>query len=133
MRATIHLKLLGQASAIWSIFWLLGLPNYFQQYPSVVMGVACTLLSVLFSLFAVAVLVRCREETRMSRAFWLSFYYTVPLAIYDTVYCALYLDLGVGYLWSHWYLTVFYISIWLTFLPTAALLRFGFPQRVEQK
>jgi hypothetical protein len=133
MKTASHLKLLGQASAVWLIFWLLGLPSYFQQYPTVVMGFACTLLSVLFSLFAVAALVRCREENRMSRAFWLSFYYTVPLAIYDTVYCAFYLDLGVGYLVSHWYLTVFYISIWLTFLPTAILLRNGFPHRVGQK
>ena len=118
-----HINLLGQASAIWLVFWLIGLPDYYQQYPSVLLGVACTILSVVFSLFAVFMLVRCRDEFRMSRAFWLSFYYTVPFAIYDTLYCAVYLGLGAGYLVSHWYLTVFYFSIWLTFIPTAVLLK----------
>jgi hypothetical protein len=126
MSSKSHLKLLVQASAIWLVFWLFGLPNYYQQYSAVVLGIACTIFSVLFSLFAVVALVRCREEVRMSRAFWMSFYYTVPFAIYDTAYCAFYLDLGAGYLVSHWYLTVFYFSIWLTFMPTAALLRFDF-------
>jgi small basic protein len=125
-----HLILLLQASIVWLMFWVIGLPDYYQQYSPVLLGVLCTLLSVVFSLFAIFMLARCREETRMSRAFWLSFYYTVPLAIYDTLYCGWYLGLGVGYLTSHWYLTVFYFSLWLTFIPTAWLLKSAAPQKV---
>jgi hypothetical protein len=117
-----HFSFLLQASAIWLLFWLIGLPDYYQQYPSVMLGVLCTLLSVAFCLFALLILVRTRPERRMSRAFWLSFYYSVPLAIYDWLYCGLYLDHGAGYLWTYWYLTVFYFSVWLTFMPTAYLL-----------
>jgi hypothetical protein len=122
MNAKKHLILLLQASVVWLLFWLVGLPDYFQQYSTVLMGVLCTLLSVVFSLYAVFMLARCREEIRFSRALWLSFYYTVPFAIYDTLYCGWYLGLGVGYLYSHWYLTVFYFSVWLTFIPVAWLL-----------
>ncbi len=118
-----HLVLLLQASLAWLLFWLVGLPDYYQQYSPIVLGVLCTLLSVAFSLFAIFMLARCREEIRLSRAFWLSFYYTVPFAIYDALYCGWYLGLGVGFLASHWYLTVFYFSLWLTFIPTVWLLK----------
>lgn len=118
-----HLGLFLQASALWLLFWVIGLPDYYQQYSPLVLGVLCTLLSVLFSLFALFMLMRCREEKRMSRAIWLSVYYTVPFAIYDSLYCGWYLGLGAGFLVSHWYLTVFYFSLWLTFIPVALLLR----------
>jgi hypothetical protein len=117
-----HLVFLLQASIVWLLFWAAGLPDYFQQYSSVVMGVLCTMLSVVFSLYAVFMLTRCREEIRFSRAFWFSFYYSIPFAIYDAVYCGWYLGLGAEYLYSHWYLTVFYFSVWLTFIPIAWLL-----------
>lgn len=124
-----HLLLLRQASVVWLVFWLAGLPHYFQQYSMLTMAVVCTFLSVLFCLYAVYVLVRCREEVRYSRAFWLSFYYTVPFALYDTLYCGWCLGLGAGFLVSHWYLTVFYFSIWVTFLPVAWLLGAGAPKK----
>lgn len=123
MRPKTHLHLFIQASVIWLVFWLGGWPHYYQQYPPVLVGVACTVLSVVFSLLALAILLRSKPENRMSKALWLSFYYSVPLAVYDIAYCAVYLGLGMGYLVSHWYLTVFYVSIWLTFVPTALLLR----------
>jgi len=124
-----HFALFLQASAMWLLFWVIGLPDYYQQYSPLVLGVLCTVLSVLFSLFALYMLLRCREESRMSRAIWLSFYYTVPFAIYDSLYCGLYLGLGAGFLVSHWYLTVFYFSLWLTFIPVALLLRSGKSQK----
>ena len=122
MNTQKHFVLLMQSSSMWLLFWLVGLPDYYQQYSPVVMGVLCTLLSVALSLFAVFMLMRCRSDIRMSRAFWLSFYYTVPFAVYDALYCGWYLGLGTDFLVSHWYLTVFYFSLWLTFIPTAFLL-----------
>jgi hypothetical protein len=125
-----HFVLLLQASAIWLLFWLVGLPDYYQQYSSVILGILSTLLSLVFCLFALLILLRIRPERRMSRACWLSFYYTFPFAIYDWLYCGLYLGHGAGYLWTYWYLTVFYFSLWLTFMPTAYLLnRFSDPRR----
>lgn len=118
-----HLGLLLQGCATWFAFWLLGLPDYYRQYTTVAMAVASILLSVAISLAAIALLQRGREATRLSRAFWWSVYYTVPFALLDAVYCGWYLGLGTQFLVTYWYLTIFYITPWLTFMPTALLLR----------
>ena len=118
-----HIVLLLQALLVWFAFWLIGLPAYYQQYSTVTMAVAIALLSVATSLAALVVLRAGRDETRMRRAFWLSLYYTVPFAALDALYCGWYLGHGEGFLAKYWYLTVFYVTPWLTFMPTAALLR----------
>ncbi len=117
-----HIKLLFQAVVVWALFWLAGLPSYYQQYSTVFVAVGCVLLSVGFSLVAVAVLAPHSAERRRNRAFWIALYFTVPFAILDTLYCGVYLGHGFGYLSSFWYLTVFYLTPWLTFPPTAWLL-----------
>lgn len=122
MSARQHAVLFMQAIAIWGGFWLAGWPDYYQQYGTVPMAVACTLLSALFGLFALWLLLRVRPGRRMNRALWLSFYYSVPLFVLDWLYCGVHLGLGLDFLRSHWYLTVFYGSIWLQFPPTAWLL-----------
>jgi hypothetical protein len=122
MTPSKHLLLLSQAVAVWIAFWVAGLPRYFQQYSPQLMGVGCTLLSVAISLAALWVLLRVRPERRRMWAGWLSFYYTVPFALLDTLYCGMYLGHGPSYLVSYWYLTVFYVTPWLTFVPTARLL-----------
>ncbi|WP_334188153.1 hypothetical protein [Noviherbaspirillum sp.] len=117
-----HLGLLLQGVSVWGAFWLAGLPAYYQQYSNVALAIACILLSVAISLAAIVMLRSCREDKRMSRAFWLSFYYTVPFAALDALYCGWYLGHGARFLTMYWYLTIFYITPWLTFMPTAALL-----------
>jgi hypothetical protein len=123
MRVKSHVSLLVQAVSVWGAFWVLGLPSYYQQYSAAVLGVACTLLSVTISLAAVYVLLHGRADRRLARANWIAFYYTVPFALLDTLYCGLYLGHGASYLDRYWYLTVFYLTPWLTFPPTALLLR----------
>lgn len=122
MSARKHLALLSQASAVWILFWLIGLPDYYRQYSPVTLGVLCTLLSLAFCLYALVALLPRSPPRRVRLACWLSFYYTVPLALYDWLYCGLYLGHGAGYLATYWYLSVFYVSLWLTFLPVAYLL-----------
>ena len=123
-----HARLLSQALLGWAAFWLIGLPAYYQQYPTGVMGAACVLLSVAISFAAVYVLSRVRRDKRREHAFWIAVYFTVPFAILDTLYCGIYLQRGWWYLAEYWYLTVFYVTPWLTFPPTAALLT-----RLEQR
>jgi hypothetical protein len=123
MTSKKHLMLLLQAVIVWGLFFIAGWPDYFQQYSPLVLGVGSVLISVLISLAAVWVLARSRESIRFSRAFWLSVYFTVPFAILDTLYCGIHLNLGWAYLAKYWYLSVFYFTPWLTFIPTALLLR----------
>jgi hypothetical protein len=108
---------------VWALFWLAGLPGYYQQYSQVTMAVVCIFISVAVSLGALVILLRGRPETRLRRAVWISFYYTVPFAILDWLYCGVYLENGIAFLVRYWYLTVFYFTPWLTFVPTALLLR----------
>lgn len=122
MTPTRHASLLAQAVTVWAAFWVLGLPAYYQQYSPTFLGVGSVLLSVAISLWAVAVLVPAPPEQRMNRALWLSLYFTVPLALLDTLYCGIYLGHGHTYLWRYWYLSVFYVTPWLTLPPTAWLL-----------
>jgi hypothetical protein len=117
-----HFALLLQVVAVWGVFWLLGWPSYYQQYSTVALGVACTLLSVLISFAALWLLAATRPARRSARAFWLSLYYTLPFAVLDTLYCGVYLGEGAAYLVKYWYLTVFYLTPWLTFPPTAWVL-----------
>ncbi len=123
MRTGSHLTLLAQGTGAWAVFWVLGLPSYYQQFSAAALGASSVILSVLISLVALYVLARARPELRMTWAFWISFYYTVPFAILDSVYCGLYLGYGAQYLVRYWYLSIFYISPWLTFIPTVYLLR----------
>lgn len=117
-----HLRLFLQAVFVWFGFWLVGLPSYYQQYSMMTMAIASVFLSVVTSLAAILVLRTGRGETRMGRAFWLSFYYTAPFAALDAIYCGWYLGHGGAFFVKYWYLTIFYLTPWLTFMPTAALL-----------
>jgi hypothetical protein len=117
-----HFTLFLQAVCVWAAFVVVGLPSYYQQYSVVTMAVASVLLSVATSLAAIFILRRGRSETRLARAFWLSFYFTLPFAALDALYCGLYLGHGTGFLYKYWYLSIFYLTPWLTFIPTALLL-----------
>lgn len=117
-----HLTLLLQAIGGWGAFWLAGWPSYYQQYSVITMAIASILLSVVISLAAIVVLRGGRDDTRRKRAFWLSVYFTLPFAALDALYCGWYLGHGAGFLSRYWYLSIFYVTPWLTFLPTAVLL-----------
>ena len=118
-----HLALLVQGMAVWALFWLAGLPGYYLQYSQVTMAVVCMLVGVAVSLGALLILMRGRPETKLRRALWISFYFTVPFAILDWLYCGVYLGHGTAFLVRYWYLTVFYFTPWLSFVPTALVLR----------
>lgn len=117
-----HLSLLAQAVGAWTAFWIVGLPRYYQQYPAELMGVLSVLLSVAISLWAVFVLLPVPAARRVAVAKGYALYFSLPLAVLDTLYCGMYLGRGHQYLVEYWYLTVFYASLWLTMLPTAWLL-----------
>lgn len=118
-----HLKLLAAGVATWLGFWLAGLPDYYQQYPTLWIGIGTVFLAIGTAWVGWRIISRAKPERRFSTAFWLSFYFTVPFAALDTAYCALYLGHGHDYLWRFWYLTVFYPLPWLLYLPMVRLAR----------
>lgn len=112
MKKRHHVRLLVLATLVWGAFLLAGLPEYYQQYSQGFM-VAFDLL-VLIPIFAVLyrVLGRVPQPLRMKVALWIAFYFTVPLAAYDYLYCGLVLGSGLRFLIEYWYLTVYYFIPW---------------------
>ena len=58
---------------------------------------------------------------RLKVSLWFAFYFTVPLAIYDWLYCGLYLGHGMRFVGRFWYLSVYYAIPWAV-LPLVALM-----------
>jgi hypothetical protein len=133
MNAKRHAIFLAQATVVWFAFWVLGLPDYYQQYSQTAIAIGSIVLTVLIGLSAVWFLRYGRDENRMQRAIWISFYYSVPLAIYDYLYCGIYLGHGASYFTKYWYLSVFYFTVWITFPPTAWLLNSKLKTSVAKK
>ena len=121
MRLHKHLRLLTIVSLAWFIFWISGLPEYYQQYS--------TKFMIIFDLAILPpiwfIVYRSVRNTSPGRglkiSLWWSFYISVPLFIYDFLYCGIYLGHGTSFLWKYWYVTVYYIIPWLLFPPTGWL------------
>jgi hypothetical protein len=77
---------------------------------------------VLIPLSAVFLLVlsRAPQKRRTTLSLWMAFYFTVPLAVYDWLYCGVLQGHGLGFLWRYWYLSVYYVIPWLV-LPCMAV------------
>ena len=122
MKLRNHLKLFIFVTIAWFLFWVAGLPNYYQQYSTQTM--------ILFDLAILSpiwlVIYKSVKKARPGRAFlasvWWAFYISFPLFIYDILYAGIYLGHGLSFLWKFWYLTVYYILPWLLFPPTGWLL-----------
>jgi hypothetical protein len=126
-----HFRILIAATVVWAAFWVLGLPSYYQQYSRSTMIVVC--LALLPAVVAVCyLLLRHMERNgRLARAAWLAFYFTVPLALYDWLYCGAYLGYGASFFCVFWYLTVFYVVPWLV-LPATAVILNHVPERTSK-
>ena len=112
-----HLKLFASGAATWAAFWVAGLPSYYQQYSLPLLMVGTALLVPPTGWIGLRILQRTRPEHRLALSLWLSFYFTVPFALFDALYCGVYLGHGAQYLVTYWYLTVFYLIPWMLFVP----------------
>ena len=118
MRLRQHIRLLALVSLAWVLFWIAGLPGYYQQYSISFM--------VIFDLAILPpiwfIIYRSAKQSKPGRGLkicsWWAFYISVPLFIYDLLYCGFYLGHGATFLTKYWYLTVYYILPWILFPPT---------------
>lgn len=128
MTPRAHLRVFVAATVAWAGFWLLGWPLYYQQYSFLPMVWFCVALLPVIAAVTVFILRRVAAERRLPVACWLAFYFTVPLAVYDWLYCGIYLRHGLGFLTAFWYLTLFYVVPWLM-LPATAIAMNRWPWR----
>jgi hypothetical protein len=117
-----HLKFLGIVSVAWFLFWIAGLPDYYQQYSAKSMLVfdLAVLPSIWFLVYRYVK--RSGPGQGLESSVWWAFYISVPLFIYDLVYCGWYLGHSVFFLTKYWYLTVYYILPWILFPPMGLLI-----------
>jgi len=108
------------ATIVWAGFWVLGLPAYYQQYSTTLMIWFDALLVIPIGAIVYAVLRPITPERRLTVSLWMAFYFTVPLAIYDWLYCGIGQGSGILFLVHYWYLTAYYIIPWIL-LPLVAL------------
>lgn len=122
MSAREHLRLLAGATIVWAAFWIAGLPDYYRQYTTRALVAFELLLLVPVGLAGYLALRRRRRASRTARAIAISFWFTVPLFLYDLAYCGIHLGHGLGFVVPYWYLTAYYVVPWLLFPATAAWL-----------
>jgi hypothetical protein len=122
MRRNAHIRLFVIATLVWAGFWAAGLPAYYQQYSTSAMLRFEAILFVALTGLAYIILKRVSPRRRVNRALWIAFYFTVPLAVYDWLYCGVHLGHGIAFLWRYWYLTTYYVIPWLLLPGMAALL-----------
>jgi hypothetical protein len=121
MKLQKHIRLLIIVSIGWFLFWIAGLPDYYQQYSITFM--------VIFDLVILPplwfVIYRSAKHSKpgngLKVCLWWSFYISFPLFIYDLIYCGIYLKHGAAFLTTYWYLTIYYILPWVIFPLTGWL------------
>jgi hypothetical protein len=116
-----HVRLFSIGTVAWAVFWVLGLPGYYQQYPAAWMAWFEVFLTPLLAIALWFSLLRRPAPLRLPTSLWMAFYFTVPLAIYDWLYCGVALGCGLRFLVGYWYLTTYYLLPW-ALLPALALL-----------
>lgn len=100
--------------AIWFIFLLTGLPSdYYQTWSFSAQLWLCAFASVLLLPLTYIVLRQIWKENYLKNSLWFAFYASVPLILYDYIYVGLIKGLGHSYIFSHWYLTIFYFIVWI--------------------
>jgi hypothetical protein len=108
------------ATLVWAGFLVIGLPSYFQQYSTVAMVWFDGLLLIPLGVIVYRFLKALKPERRLRISLWTAFYFTVPLAVYDGLYCGLYLGHGWRFIDRFWYLTIYYFIPWIM-LPGIAV------------
>lgn len=116
MNKAKHLQLLIYSFVTWLSFYLIGLPEYYQQWPLWSKLVILPLVTCIYFPVTRYTLKKYWDDGRhLVNACWLALYLTVPLFIYDYLLLAVYKGLGIEFVIPYWYLTFFYFSFWVQF------------------
>ena len=121
MKLSNHMRILSIATLVWFIFLVAGMPDYYLQYSDQTMIIFVILLLLPISIIIYFILRPLAPNRRMTIALWYAFYFTVPLMIYDMVYCGIMLEYSMRYIVVFWFLSVYYIIPWILF-PAIAIL-----------
>lgn len=111
-----HIQLLIYSFVTWLSFYLVGLPEYYQQWYLWAKLLILPLVTIIYFPITRYTLKNYWSDNRhFSNSLWLAFYFTLPFFIYDYLLLAIYKDLGIKFVIPYWYLTFFYFSFWVQF------------------
>lgn len=110
-----HLSLLAMSFLTWGFFVVLGLPDYYQQWPLTAQLAILFAVTALYVPLTPRLLRRFPDRAYRRNARWLALYLTVPLFIYDYVYIVVIGGDDLSFVFRYWYLSFFYFSFWLQF------------------
>ncbi|MFQ5631280.1 MAG: hypothetical protein ACE5I1_21110 [bacterium] len=122
-----HVATFAITFAIWLIFLLAGLPsNYYLEWAFLAQVWLCIFAFFLILPLTYLILRKIWAEDCFNSSLWLAFYASFPLMIYDYIFVGLIQGFGHAYIFSHWYLSIFYLIVWFE-IPFAgwAMDRFG--------
>ena len=119
MRIKNHIRIFIIASTVWFLFLLAGMPDYYLQYSTHSMILFVILLLIPISVVIFFIFKSIKSRKRLTIAGWYAFYFTVPLAFYDSIYCGWYLGYGIDFLRVFWFLSIYYLIPW-AFFPLIA-------------
>ena len=122
MRVKNHLRILIYATIVWVLFFFAGMPEYYLQYSTKSIILFVILLLIPFSVIIWFLFKPINKLRRFKMSLWCSFYFTVPLSIYDYIYCGIFLDYGFNFIYAFWFLSVYYVIPWILFPMIAILL-----------
>ena len=113
VKARGHIKILSIVTAAWVVFWLAGWPEYYRQYSFRFMLLFDAAILVLLWFVVYRVLRATPQKFKITLSIWLAFYITVPLFLYDYLYCGVYLNYGLSFISKFWFLSVYYVIPWI--------------------
>ncbi len=114
MNFTKHLLSLLITFALWFIFLLFGLSsNYYQAWSFGAQVLLCIFTLILLLPVSYVVLMKVWQQDFLKSSLWMAFYASAPLILYDYVYIGVIQGQGVTFLFTHWYLSLFYLLVWL--------------------
>ena len=122
MKIKNHIRIFLVASLVWLLFFLAGMPDYYLQYSNRSMILFVLLLLIPIAVIIFLVFKPISGGRRIKIALWYAFYFTIPLAIYDSLYCGIYLGYGIDFIFVFWFLTVYYLIPWILFPLVAFIL-----------
>lgn len=116
MKLKKHLQLLMYSFVTWFSIYLIGLPEYYQQWYLWAKVIILFLVTAMYFPITRYTLDHYWSAGKHSKdSCWLAFYLTVFLFIYNYLLLAWYKGLGIAFVVPYWCLTFFYFSFWIQF------------------
>jgi len=120
-----HLDLFYLVTSLWTFFLLGGLWSEYYQTWSIVQSLIIIDLIPATVMFLVgpSLIKRFSRQRPLYGSFFVAFYFSIPILVYDYIYIFLYLNKSYHYLVDYWYLTFFSFIPWISFPLTGYYLQ----------